>query len=131
MTCKPDVKNPVSKLLYFHPYKFLPVHADGSHADLSLEGQSPSAHGVPLGKVGQVTLYCDKILDNHLTGIQMKDREGKTLFHAGGGDLFNTHAYELNDDEVIVGFKSQTDGRLAHHWDFQLIVMRDIRVEEL
>ena len=54
-----------------------------------------------------------------LSGIKMRDKEGNTLLNAGfDSDIFmkskinldvDEHTFTLDDDEVIVGFKSFTN----------------------
>ena len=56
----------------------------------------------------------------------MVDKEGKILINEGLiGEDSKAYTFTLHDDEVIVGFRSRTDRKIAQHYDFHLIVMRD------
>ena len=101
-------------------------------AFLLKKGESPKVYEVPPGKVHQVDF---KVVCYELNGINMRDKEGNTLFATNqepdGPSKTSTHTFPLHDGEVIVGFRSRTNGTIARHDDFKLMVMRDIEAEDL
>ena len=72
---------------------------------------------MPLGRVKQVSIFSQR--EKGLLGIKMVDKEGTTLLNAGWDNesafklrlhfkVIDEHTFTLDDDEVIVGFKSFT-----------------------
>ena len=110
------------------------MHSDSSTADLDLKpdvGESLTEFEVPLHQVGEITFHYYGG-SNNLDGISMKDRRGNLLFETFD-DADREHTVSLEDGEVIVGFMSFTDNenKVADHFDFQLIVMRDLEADDL
>jgi hypothetical protein len=136
ITRRPDVNNPITKLLSDIRFPIiLPEHSDGSRPNLQVGFDTPTvvANEVLRGKVRKVVFRVAKY-NNEFYGIEMKDKKGKRLFSSGtNGEV--EYVFTLDDDEVIVGFRSHTPGEgagaFACHYDFQLMVMCDIKANDL
>jgi hypothetical protein len=60
----------------------------------------------------------------------MVDRKGNTLFKTHDHPNADaSHTISLEEGESIVGFRSSADGygKVACHWDFQLIIAKGVK----
>jgi hypothetical protein len=133
-TSSPDIGNPIIEV-HTNRWRTTFKYRDGSMAPLSLElysWEKVNVFKVPVGQVAQVILHYESKY-NRLWGISMVDRKGNTLFKTcDDEDADASHTISLQEGESIVGFRSYAAdiGREASHQDFQLIIAKEVEVEE-
>jgi hypothetical protein len=133
-TSCPDIDNPVIEVHTDCNYTTF-KYRDGSMDPLPLglkAGQSAKVFKVPVGQVAKVILHHQSD-SNWLCGISMVDRKGNTLFETFDHPFADrSHTISLEEGESIVGFRSYAsgNGKTAFHWDFQLIMAKEIKEGE-